>query len=64
MREWVLSYKLPIITVVTKIDQISKNKIQGALAHVRKEFGGEIYPFSAVDNRYNQDVLKFFLGEE
>ena len=64
MREWVLSYKLPIITVVTKTDQISKNKIQSALAHVRKEFGGEIYPFSAVDNRYNQDILKFFLGEE
>lgn len=63
MREWVLSYKLPIITIVTKIDQISKNKIQSALAHVRKEFGGDIYPFSAVDNRYNQDILKFFLGD-
>ena len=63
MREWVMSYELPVITVVTKIDQISKNKIQGALAHVRKEFGGEIYPFSAVDNRYNQDVLRFFLGD-
>lgn len=63
MREWVLAYKLPIITIVTKIDQISKNKIQSALAHVRKEFGGDIYPFSAVDNRYNQDILKFFLGD-
>lgn len=63
MREWVLAYKLPIITIVTKIDQISKNKIQSALAHVRKEFGGNIYPFSAVDNRYNQDILKFFLGD-
>lgn len=59
MREWVLEYKLPIITVVTKIDQISKNKIQPALSHVRKEFGGEIYPFSAVDNRYNEDILNF-----
>jgi len=63
MREWVLEYKLPIITVVTKIDQISKNKIQSALAHVRKEFGGEIYPFSAIDNRYNKDILEYFLSE-
>lgn len=60
MREWVLAYNLPIITVVTKIDCISKNKIQSALAHVRKEFGGEIYPFSAVDNRYNEKILEFF----
>ena len=57
MREWVLAYNLPIITVVTKIDCISKNKIQSSLAHVRKEFGGEIFPFSAVDNRYNEDIL-------
>jgi GTP-binding protein len=62
MREWVLEYKLPIITVITKIDQISKNKIQSAISHVRKEFGGEIYPFSAVDNRYNEDILEFLLG--
>lgn len=43
MREWVMAYDLPIITVVTKIDCISKNKVQSALAHVRKEFGGEIF---------------------
>lgn len=63
MREWVLAYNLPIITVVTKIDQISKNKIQSAISHVRKEFGGDVYPFSAVDNRYNGDILKFFLEQ-
>ena len=62
MREWVLAYKLPVITVVTKIDQISKNKIQSALSHVRKEFGGEIFPFSAVDKRYNSEILEFFLN--
>ena len=27
MREWVLAYDLPIITIVTKMDCISKNKI-------------------------------------
>lgn len=59
MREWVAAYNLPIITIVTKTDQISKNKIPSAIAHVKKEFGGEVYPFSAVDNRYNQDILSF-----
>lgn len=61
MREWVLTYDLPIITVVTKIDCISKNKIQSAIAHVKREFGGEIFPFSAVDNRYNDKILSYFL---
>lgn len=63
MREWVLTYDLPIITVVTKIDCISKNKIQSAIAHVKREFGGEIFPFSAVDNRYNDKILNYFLQE-
>lgn len=63
MREWVLTYDLPIITVVTKMDCISKNKIQSAIAHVKREFGGEIFPFSAVDNRYNDKILSYFLQE-
>lgn len=64
MREWVMAYDLPIITVVTKIDCISKNKVQSALAHVQKEFGGEIFPFSAIDNRYNEPILDLFMQEE
>lgn len=63
MREWVLTYDLPIITVVTKIDCISKNKIQSVIAHVKREFGGEIFPFSAVDNRYNDKILSYFMQE-
>ena len=64
MREWVLAYDLPIITIVTKMDCISKNKIQSALAHVRKEFGGEVFPFSAVDNRFNDKILEFFTAQD
>mgnify|MGYP001526333752 CR=1 FL=1 len=62
MREWVLAYNLPIITVVTKADCLTNNKIQGALAHVKKEFGGKVYPFSAVNNRYNEKILEFLTG--
>ena len=64
MREWVLSYNLPIITVVTKVDSVSSNKIQSAISHVRKEFGGEIFPFSAVNNRYNEKILEFFTTKD
>lgn len=63
MREWILAYKLPVITVVTKIDCISKNKIQSTLNHVQKEFGGEIFPFSAVDKRYNEKIIAFLTGD-
>ncbi|MGN0031847.1 MAG: ribosome biogenesis GTP-binding protein YihA/YsxC [Candidatus Gastranaerophilaceae bacterium] len=63
MREWLLAYNLPVITVITKVDCISKNKISSAVAHVKKEFGGEIFPFSAVDNRYNEKILEFFCAE-
>ena len=64
MREWVLAYNLPVITVVTKIDCISKNKIQSTLSHVRNEFGGEIFPFSAVDKKYNEKIIAFLTGAD
>lgn len=62
MREWVLAYNLPVITVVTKLDCISKNKIDSTLAHVQKEFGADIFPFSAVDKRYNEKIIAFLTG--
>ena len=57
MREWVMAYNLPVITVVTKMDYVQKNKIQNVLTKVEKEFGGLVLPFSATDNRYNEKVL-------
>ena len=60
MREWVSAYNLPIITVVTKTDCISKNKVQSTLSYIKKEFSGEVFPFSAVDNRYNNKILELF----
>lgn len=57
MREWVKAYNLPIITVVTKMDYVPKNKILNVITKVEKEFGGLVLPFSATDNRYNEKVL-------
>ncbi len=59
MREWILAYNLPIITVITKVDCISKNKIPQAISHVKKEFGGVVYPYSAVEKRYNEKIFEF-----
>ena len=64
MREWVLAYKLPIITVVTKMDYVPKSKTVNVLKAVEKEFGGLVLPFSAVDNRYNEKILEFLTRHE
>lgn len=64
MREWVLAYKLPIITVVTKMDYVPKSKTLNILKAVEKEFGGLVLPFSAVDNRYNEKILEFLTRHE
>ena len=64
MREWVLNYNLPVITVLTKTDCVSShNKVASAIANVKKEFGGDVLPFSAINNRYNDEILKFFSGD-
>lgn len=64
MREWVLAYKLPIITVVTKMDYVPKSKTLNVLKAIEKEFGGLVLPFSAVDNRYNEKILEFLTRHE
>ncbi len=61
MREWVEAYNLPIFTVVTKIDYVPKPKIQSVIKKVEKEFGGEVYPFSSVNTRYNEVILNKLL---
>ena len=60
MREWVNAYNLPIFTIVTKIDYVPKNKILNVINSVKKEFGGEVFPFSAIDRKYCDSVLYYF----
>ena len=62
MREWIMAYDLPIFTVVTKMDYVPKPKVQSVLKKVEKEFGGEVYPFSAIDNRYNAKIFEKLLN--
>lgn len=63
MREWVMAYNLPVMTVVTKIDYVPRSKIQGVLAKVRTEFGGEVLPFSALDSYYNDGIFQELMKE-
>lgn len=62
MREWIDSYNLPIFTVVTKIDYISRGKIQKVLSDVRKNLGGDVIPFSATDSFYQEKTLEYLLN--
>ena len=62
MREWVNTYGLPIITVVTKIDCIPRGKILKTLADVRKTLGGETLPFSAQDSYYCDKTIEYLLN--
>ena len=61
MREWVVANDLPIITIATKMDYIPRSKVQSVLAKIRKQFGGEVFPFSATEMRYTEDILNYFL---
>lgn len=58
MREWVEAYNLPIMTIVTKMDYVPHSKTLNVVNYVKKEFGGDVLPFSAVDNRYNEKILE------
>lgn len=64
MREWVEAYNLPIFTVVTKIDYVPKNKVISVVNNIKKEFGGDVFPFSAKDRRYCEDMLDYLLNFE
>ena len=63
MREWVEAYNLPIFTIVTKIDYVPKSKVLSVIKNVEKQIRGEVYPFSAVDNRYNEGILTRLMSE-
>ena len=62
MREWVNSYNLPIFTIVTKIDYIPRGKQEKVLQNVRKQFDGDVLPFSAIDKRYCERMIEYLVN--
>lgn len=61
MREWVEMNDFPVITVVTKIDHVPKSKVLNVVNSVKTQFGGDVFPFSSVDKRYCESILKHLL---
>lgn len=59
MREWIKAYSLPIFTIVTKVDSIKRSDIQKVVANVKREFGGDVLPFSAEDSYYVDNVKDY-----
>ena len=62
MREWVKAYNLPIITIVTKVDCIKRGDIQKVINKVKKEFGGEVLPFSSEDRFYCEKTIEYLIN--
>ena len=62
MREWVKAYDLPIFTVVTKIDYIPRGKHLKVLQNIKKQFGGEVLPFSAVEKQYCEQIIEYLIN--
>lgn len=62
MREWVSAYNLPVFTIVTKIDYIPRGQHQKILQNVKKQFGGDVLLFSAVDRFYCERIIEYLLN--
>ncbi len=62
MREWIETYNLPVFTVLTKADYISKGKLHSVIANVKKNFSGDVLPFSAVNRFYCEDVIEYLVN--
>ena len=60
MREWVKAYNLPIFTIVTKIDYVSRGQHNKVMSEVRKIFGGDVLLFSALDRFYCEKIIEYF----
>lgn len=62
MREWVETYNLPVFTIVTKIDYIPAGKAAGVISKIKRDFSGDVLPFSAVNRRYCENVIEYLLN--
>ena len=62
MREWIDTYKLPVFTILTKIDYIPKSKRAKKLADTQKILQGDIFMFSAEDKQYCENVIEYLIN--
>ena len=62
MREWLDYKKIPTITILTKVDYLSRGKIANSVMSLKKELNCEVLPFSAADAYYADSVVEFLLN--
>ena len=62
MREWIKSYNLPAATIVSKTDYLPKSKINTVISKVKKQFDGDVFPFSAVKHQYNEQIFDYMFS--
>jgi len=62
MREWIRCYNFDTMTIITKADCVSRNIVQKRIAEVKKEFGGEVLPFSATDRFYCEKTIEYLIN--
>lgn len=62
MREWLNMHNLDTITVLSKTDLVKQNDINDRFKEIQENFGGDIFLFSAKNNRHNESILKYFFS--
>lgn len=62
MRKWVEAYNLSIFTIVTKVDCIQRSKVQKVVADIKKEFGGDVLPFSSENRYYCENTIEYLIN--
>ena len=58
MANWIKHNNLLSFVVATKVDGISKSKINLVVKNIEKELNLEVFPFSKTNSYYNQDIIE------
>lgn len=59
MQEWLFHNNLPSVVIATKIDLTPKSKILAKVNELKKVTMREVLPFSTVEKRYNENIIKY-----
>ena len=62
MREWLDFHKIPIITLATKTDTLSKNEAFRAIQNISKTLDTEVIEFSSKTGIGKDKILAVFTG--
>lgn len=62
MQEWLFHNGLKSIVIATKIDLTPKSRILAKINELKKVTQRDVLPFSTVNNRYNETIIKHIEG--